>query len=375
MVRAREGDGTVRLPSDAVARVGIFGLPNVGKTTLFNALTGLAAPTAAHPYSTTEPNIGVAKVLDDRLDRAAQVEHSAKIVRATLDLLDLPAMTGPAGGGFGGQFLGRLREMEALVGVLRAFTDEGVTDADSGIDPAAQAENLLLELILADAEVFARRAERAVKEAGADAAKKAFASSVQRGADHLAGGAPMRTGSWAPEDLAAFRDMAPLTLKPTVWVVNVGEDEADRAGLLAAVEAVVPPGDVVVTLSAAIEEEAALLDPADRAELLEGLGLGEGALATMVRAVYSAVGLISFFTLGPKEAHEWTVRRGATAPEAAGKIHTDFERGFIRVDVCPIESVIEAGGWGPAKTGGKVRLEGKDYVVAEGDVIEVRFSV
>ena len=375
MLRGREDGTTARLPSGAVARVGIFGLPNVGKTTLFNALTGLAAPTAAHPYSTTEPNIGVAKVLDDRLDRAADVEHSAKIVRATLDLLDLPAMAGPAGGGFGGQFLGRLREMEALVGVLRAFTDEGVTDTDSGTDPAAQAENLLLELILADAEVFARRAERAVKEAGADPAKKAFASSVQRGADLLAGGAPMRVGSWAPEDLAAFRDMAPLTLKPTVWAVNVGEDEAGRAGLLTAVEAVVPPGDVVVALSAAIEEEAVRLDPGDRAELLEGLGLGEGALATMVRAVYSAVGLISFFTLGPKEAHEWTVRRGATAPEAAGKIHTDLERGFIRVDVCPIESVIEAGGWGPAKAGGKVRLEGKDYVVAEGDVIEVRFSV
>ena len=358
-----------------MARVGIFGLPNVGKTALFNALTGLQAPTAAHPYSTTEPNVGVAKVPDERLDRAAAVEQSAKIVRATLDLLDLPAMAGGSGGGFGGQFLGRLREMEALVGVLRAFHDEGVTDADSGTDPATQAENLLLELTLADADVFGRRTERSVKEAGSDPAKKAFAAAVQRASDHLAEGTPLRLGSWSIEDLAAFRDMAPLTLKPTVWVVNVSEDEGDAARLCSAVQAVVPGGDVVVALSAAIEEEAARLDPADRSELLEGLGLGEGALATMVRAIYSAVGLLSFFTVGPKEAHAWTVRRGATAPEAAGKIHSDLERGFIRAEVTPIEAVIEAGGWAQAKAAGKGRLEGKDYVVAEGDVIEVRFSV
>ncbi|OFW67357.1 MAG: redox-regulated ATPase YchF [Actinobacteria bacterium RBG_16_68_21] len=358
-----------------MARVGIFGLPNVGKTTLFNALTGLDAPTAAHPFSTTEPNIGVAKVPDDRLDRAAAVEHSAKIVRATLDLLDLPAMAGQSGGGFGGQFLGRLREMEALVGVLRTFEDEAVTDSDSGTDPVAQAEMLLLELTIADADVFARRAERAIKEAGSDAAKKAFAASVQRAADHLGGGTPLRLGSWTAEDLAAFRDMAPLTLKPTVWVINVSEGETGPDALSEAVTSVVPAGDVVVTLSTAIEEEAARLDPADRTELLEGLGLGEGALATMVRAIYAAVGLLSFFTIGPKEAHAWTVSRGATAPEAAGKIHSDLERGFIRAEVTPIEAVIEAGGWNAAKATGRVRLEGKDYVVAEGDVIEVRFSV
>lgn len=358
-----------------MARVGIFGLPNSGKTTLFNALTGLDAPTAAHPYSTTEPNVGVARVDDDRLDRAAALEHSAKIVWATLDLLDLPAMAGAAGGGFGGQFLGRLREMEALVGVLRAFHDESVTDADSGTDPAAQAETLVLELTLADAEVFARRAERAAKEAGADAARKGFAASVQRAADHLDAGNPLRTGSWSTEDLAAFRDMAPLTLKPTVWMVNVGEEETEAAFLCHQVSAVVPAGDEVVALSAVIEEEAARLDPADRAELLEGLGLGEGALATMVRAVYSTVGLLSFFTIGPKEAHAWTVRRGATAPEAAGKIHSDLERGFIRAEVTPIDSVIEAGGWAAAKAAGRVRVEGKDYVITEGDVIEVRFSV
>lgn len=363
------------LPSCAVARVGIFGLPNVGKTTLFNALTGLDAPTAAHPFSTTEPNIGVARVPDDRLDRAAEVEHSAKIVRATLDLLDLPAMAGQSGGGFGGQFLGRLREMEALVGVLRTFHDEAVTDSDSGTDPVAQAEMLLLELTLADADVFARRAERGAKEAGSDAAKKSMVASVQRAADHLAGGVPLRVASWSPEDIVAFRDMAPLTLKPTVWVINVAEDEASLDALRDGVAAVVPDGDVVVTLSAAIEEEAAKLDPADRIDLLEGLGLGEGALATMVRAIYSAVGLLSFFTIGPKEAHAWTVRRGATAPEAAGKIHSDLERGFIRAEVTPIEAVIEAGGWGAAKAAGRVRLEGKEYVVAEGDVIEVRFSV
>lgn len=355
-----------------MARVGILGLPNVGKTTLFNALTGLSAPTAAHPFSTTEPNVGVARVPDSRLDRAAEMEHSVKVVHATLDLLDLPAMAGPGGGGFGAQFLGRLREMEALAVVLRAFHDEAVPDGESGTDPVAQAETLVLELTLADAEVFARRADRAAKEASSNASLKPVAATLRKAADHLESGAPLRSVPWSDQELAAFRDLAPLTLKPAVWVVNVDEGaDVDPAD----VEAVVPPGDLVVVLSAAIEEEAAQLDPADRAELLEGLGLGEGALTTMVRATYSALGLVSFFTVGPKESRAWTVRAGAAAPEAAGKIHSDLERGFIRAEVAPIEAILEAGGWDAAKASGAIRLEGKDYVVAEGDVIVVRFSV
>lgn len=357
-----------------MARLALIGLPNVGKTTLFNALTGLDAPTAAHPFSTTEPNIGVARIPDARLERAAEVEGSAKVVHATLDLLDLPAMS-PGAASFAAQFFGRLREMDAVAAVLRAFDDETVPDAESGTDVVTQAEALLLELVLADAEVFERRAGKAAKEATSDQSKRGLAAAITRAAELLAAGTPLRAASWDDAELTAFRDLAPVTLKPSVWVVNASEDEQDADGLRAAVEGVVPDGDVVVVVSAALEEEAARLDQADREELYEGLGLGEGALARMVQATYRALGLLSFFTVGPKEAHAWTVREGASAREAAGKIHSDLERGFIRAEVAPIETVIDAGGWDAAKAAGRVRLEGKEYRVAEGDVIVVRFSV
>ncbi len=356
--------------------IGIVGFPNTGKTTLFNALTGLEAPTAPHPFSTTEPNVGVARVPDPALERAADLEGSKKTVYATLDLLDLPAMGKPgAGGGLGARFLGRLREMEALAVVLRSFGDEAVPAGESGIDPAAQAEELGLELVLADAEVFERRREKAAKEATADPAKRPAAAAIARAADLLATGAPLRSGTWSAEECDAFRNLAPLTLKPVVWVVNMAEDEPEPVKLADAVAAVVPPGDTVVTLSARIEEEGARLDPADRAELFEGLGLGEGALVTMVQAAYAALGLLSFYTLAPKEAHAWTLRRGATARQAAGRVHSDLERGFIRAEVAAIDEVIEAGGWDAAKAEGLVRIEGRDYVVRDDDVILVRFSV
>jgi len=346
----------------------------VGKTTLFNALTGLGVPTASHPFSTIEPNLGVAKVPDADLDRAAEIEKSKKIVHASLELLDLPTMAGAGHSGLAPRFVGRLREEEALVVVLRAFEDQAVPDDESGVDPVEQAETLLLELTLADAEIFTRRSARAAKEASSDIGKKRFADAIAKAAAVLSEGTPLRSESWSQEETEAFRDLAPLTLKPAVWVINAGED-ADTAGAVVAVQDLVPDGDTVVSLSAQIEEEAAELDPADRAELYEGLGLGEGALTTMVRATYDAIGLISFYTLGPKEAHAWTVRRGASAREAAGKIHTDLERGFIRAEIATIDEVIDAGGWDPLKAGGGVRVEGKDYEMAERDVIVVRFSV
>jgi len=357
-----------------MARVGILGLPNVGKTTLFNALTGLDAPTAGHPFSTTDSNVGVARVFDGRLDLAAEVEGSTKTTYATLDVLDLPAQAGPGGTGLGAQALGRLREMEALAVVLRAFHDDAVPGIESGLDPVSQAESLLLELSIADAEVFSRRAQKAVKEAMSDASLRMEADAIVRATAHLEDGLPLRAGAWTDSETAVFRGLAPLTLRPAVWVVNADEgafeqDAADR------VAEVVPSGDPVVVLSARIEEEAAQLDPTDRVEFLEGLGLGEGALATVVRATYSALGLLSFYTLGPKEARAWTVPVGIAALAAAGKIHSDLERGFIRAEVSPIEVVLEAGGWDAAKAADLVRVEGKDYIITEGDVIVVRFSV
>jgi len=347
-----------------VAGIAILGLPNVGKTTLFNALTGIGAPTASHPFSTVEPNLGVAKVPDPDLDRAAEIEKSKKIVHTSLELLDLPTMAGSGHSGLSPRFLGRLREEEALVVVLRAFEDEAVPADESGVDPLQQA----------DAEVFGRRSERAAKEASSDAGMKRFAEAIAKAAAVLGEGNPLRTVRWTQEEIGAFRDLAPLTLKPAVWVINAGEDD-DTGAAVAAVGDLVPDGDTVVALSARLEEEAAELDPADRAELYEGLGLGEGALTTMVRATYDAIGLISFYTLGPKEAHAWTVRRGASAREAAGKIHSDLERGFIRAEIATLDEVMAAGGWDALKAAGGIRVEGKDYLIDERDVIVVRFSV
>ena len=360
-----------------MARIGIVGDPNVGKTTLFNALTGLDALTAPHPFATTEPNVGVAVVPDAELDRAGELEGSRKIVHATLDLLDLPAMTHPGhGGGLAPEYLARLREMEALAVVLRAFEDEAIpADDEGGTDPVAQAENLALELVLADAELFGRRREKIAKEATADPAKKPAAAAIARAADVLDAGRPLRSESWGDDELAAFSDLAPITLRPAVWVINVAEDEPDADAMADKVAGAVPVGDAVLVLSAEIEEEGARLAPADREELFAGLGLGEGALAAMVRASYDALGLLSFYTLGPKEAHAWTIRRGATAREAAGKIHSDLERGFIRAEIGQIGDVVAAGGWDAAKAGGTTRVEGRDYAIAEGDVMLVRFSV
>jgi GTP-binding protein YchF len=358
-----------------MARIGIVGFPNVGKTTLFNALTGLEAVTAAHPYSTTEPNMGVAVVPDPGLDAAAAAEGSKKTVHASLELLDLPSMAQPGhGGGLGAQFVGKLREMEAMSVVLRAFVDGSVV-AEAVEDPAAQAEELVLELTLADADVFGRRAPKLAKEATADPSKRSAAEAVAKAAEVLEGGTPLRALDWSEDEIDAFRDMAPLTSKPTIWVVNTGEDEADPEALGRAVAEAVPADDVVVTLSARLEEEGSRLSPEEREELFDGLGLGAGALAVMVGAAYRALGVLSFYTLGPKEAHAWTVQQGATVREAAGKIHSDLERGFIRAEVGELGAVTAAGGWDAAKAAGLVRVEGKEYAVCEGDVILVRFSV
>ncbi len=356
-----------------VARIGLFGFANVGKTTIFNALAGLEAITAAHPFTTTEPNVGVAKVPDTKLDEAAVLEKSAKTVYATLDLLDLPAI-GKAGEGVGAQFISRLREMDALAAVLRSFDDEAVPTDIGGTDPVTQAEDLLVELTLADFEVFDRRRDKIRREATSDPSKKPAADAIAAATAVLEEGTPLRAAEWTQSQALAFRDLAPLTIKPGIWIVNIAED-ADAKAAAEAVKAVVPEGDTVVALSAKIEEEAAELTSEERAEMFEELGLGEGALATVVQAAYGTLGLLSFYTVGPKESRAWTVRRGAAAPEAAGKIHSDLERGFIRSEVCQIDTIIEAGGWDAAKRDGLIRLEGKEYVVAEGDALMVRFSV
>jgi GTP-binding protein YchF len=332
-------------------RLGIFGFPNVGKTTLFNAVTGLKAPTAPYPHSTTEPHLGVAEVPDPLLDRAADLEGSAKLVHASLELQD-------------GLSLPHLREADALIGVLRAFEDQAVPADESGTDPRAQMEELTLTHCLADLDVVRARQQRVQKEPTTDSLKRQEDATLERAVAALDEGEPLRAQDWDEAERRSFRDLAPLTMKPVVWVVNVGEDQ----------ELAAPPAGSLV-LSVRLEEEGSRLSPDDRAELFEGLGLGEGAAAMMVRAAYQALGLISFYTLNQREAHAWTVEEGATAWQAAGKVHSDLQRGFIRAEVTDIHSLLEAGGWSKAKQAGLVRVEGRDYMVREGDVILVRFSI
>ena len=351
--------------------IGLLGYPNSGKTTLFNALTGLEAPTAPHPYTTTETNLGVVRVDDPHLDRIATLEGSRKSTYANLDLHDLPAVRPGSV-----RSLGPGREPDALLAVLRGHEAEWVPAGPHGTDPVAQAEELLVELALADFEVFDRRRERIVKEASADPSIRPASEAIARAAERLGEGTPLRELSWSEAELRAFRDLAPLSLVPCIWVVNMAEDGADGDSRIDSLAEIVPATDPVLAVSALLEEEVIRLDPAERDDLYEGLGLGEGAGAAIARAVDEALGLVSFYTVSRRECRVWTVPEGTTARQAAGKVHSDMERGFIRAEVGPIEDVIRCGGWSGARAaGGVVRVEGRDYRMRDGDVMLVRFSV
>ncbi|MDE0169493.1 MAG: DUF933 domain-containing protein [bacterium] len=354
-----------------MTRIGLLGYPNSGKTTLFNAVTGLEAPTAPHPYTTVEPNLGVVRIVDRRLNLVAGLEKSRKTTHATLDIHDLPAVRPGSVRG-----LGPRREPDLLLMVLRGHEEEWVPEGSHGTDPVAQAEELLIELAVADFEVFDRRRERILKEASADPALRPAAAAITRAADRLADGIPLRVTPWSGAELRAFRDLAPLSLVPCVWVINLSEDDLDRDTSVDRLRKVVPGTDPVVALSALLEEEVIRLDPSERKELYEGLGLGEGAAAVVARAAYDALGLLTFYTISPRECRAWTVPTGTTARAAAGKVHSDMERGFIRAEVAAIDHVIGRGGWDSARGAtGVVRVEGQEYELRDGDVMLVRFSV
>ena len=353
-----------------MTRAGLLGFPNVGKTTLFNALTGLEAFTAPHPYSTTQPRIGTVKMPDRLLDRLAALERSRKVTHAGLDLVDLPAVRSGSIRG-----LGAGREPDLLLAVLRAHDSDSVPVDEHGTDPAGQADDLLVEVALSDLEMFERRTERLRKEAAADPRLRPVAEAITRGAERLGEGTPLRQVAWSDVETRAFRDMAPLSLLPCVWVVNVAEDDGGDGMAVERVREVVPGTDPVLAVSALIEEEVAGLEASQRAEVYEGLGLGEGAPARVVRAVHDALRLVTFYTVNRRESRAWTVPEGSPARKAAGKIHSDMERGFIRAEVATILDVIGCGGWAEARSGGVVRVEGRDYEVRDGDVMMVRFSV
>jgi len=361
---------------------GIVGLPNVGKSTLFNALTATQAAEAANfPFCTKEPNVGRVGVPDPRLARLAAISRSARLVPTQLEFVDIAGLIRGAskGEGLGNQFLANIRETDAVLHVLRCFESGDVTHVEGSVDPLRDAETVETELMLADLDSLERRLTAVQKRAkGADKDARIQATLMERAITVLQEGRPARTIAVSEEERPLFRQLQLLTDKPILYVCNVEEAAAadgnawsSRVAAKAAAE-----GAECVVISAAIESEVALLaDPEERAGFLEALGLAEPGLHRLIHTGYRLLDLITFFTVGPKEARAWTVRRRACAPEAAGVIHTDFERGFIRAETIDYESYVTLGGEQACREAGRLRQEGRDYVVQDGDIFHFRFNV
>jgi GTP-binding protein YchF len=356
-------------------RLGIVGLPNSGKSSLFNALTGGSALVAAHPFSTTETAQGVAQVHDDRLGRLAEMSQSRKVVPATVEFVDIAGLVAGAstGEGLGNRFLAGIREADALVLVLRAFDDPNIV---GGSDPLDDLGVLELELVLADVTTVDSQIDKRRKAAKSDKSLLGEVEVLERAKASLDGGVPIYRSNLTADDRGVLKSFFLLTNKPVLAVVNLGEDQVgDPDAVVKAVADELGGHGEVLGVSIALEAEAAQLEPADRADLLEGLGLGEGALPRVTRAAYHLLGRRTFFTTGDKESRAWTFRAGARAPECAGVIHSDLQRGFIRAEVIHWDELLSIGSWNKAKDAGKLRVEGKDYEVVDGDVLEIRFNV
>ena len=359
---------------------GIVGLPNVGKSTLFNALTQTAAAEAAnYPFCTIEPNVGEVGVPDPRLDKLAAIGKSAKILPTRLSFVDIAGLVRGAskGEGLGNQFLGHIREVDAIAYVLRCFEDDDITHVEGRIDPLADAETVETELMLADLESLERRRlplEKKAKSGDKDA--KAQIALIDKALVLVRDGKPARLANLTPEEVPGYQMLQLLTAKPVLYVCNVDEGSAANGNAYSQrVEArAKEEGAVAVVISAKIEAELAGLDDAERTEYLTSLGLEEPGLNRLIRAGYSLLGLITYFTVGPKEARAWTVTKGTKAPQAAGVIHTDFEKGFIRAETIAYEDFVRLNGEAGARDAGKMRLEGKEYVVQDGDVMHFRFA-
>ena len=360
-------------------RFGLVGLPNAGKSSLYNALTGGGALAAPYAFATKDPNIGVAKVPDERLDRLSAMSASKNTIHAAVEVVDIGGLVEGAskGEGLGNKFLANIREVDAIVFVLRAFADDDVPGPSDPLDHLRVVE---LELALADLETVERRLNDVERRSKLDRGLGDELDALRTAHNHLADGRPLYRAGLSDDVRATLAPQFLLTNRRVLAVVNVGEDELDT---IAAAEARVTAefndaGDNVEVIGMCVQleaEAAAIDDPVERAEMLDGLGLGEGALFRMVRSAYHLLGLRTYFTTGDKESRAWTFRAGSTAPECAGRIHTDFQRGFIRAEVIAWNELLELGSWSAARDVGRLRLEGKDYVAVDGDVMESRFNV
>ena len=364
-------------------KLGVVGLPNVGKSTLFNAITHAGAESANYPFCTIEPNVGVVAVPDERLDRLAALYDSKKITPAVIEFVDIAGLVKGAsrGEGLGNKFLSHIREVDAIVHVVRCFEDENITHVESTIDPARDIETINLELIFSDLESLGRRLEKAKNLAKTgDKKYKAEAELLEKLNAHLSEGKPARTFPATDEEKEMIAGFFLITAKPVLYAANIAERDMgadeDALPLVRKVKEIAAAEDSeVLVICARTEDELSGLAPEEQAVFLEELGLAESGLDRLVKKSYKLLGLISYLTAGEKETRAWTIEEGTKAPQAAGKIHTDFEKGFIRAEVVDYAVLLECGSYNAAKEKGKVRSEGKDYVMKDGDVVLFRFNV